>query len=270
MNDRGCIDVWDVDTFDSELLEVLSDAEELVRNYSLPSHQQYLEREASDHTNPYPHNPFSEGYCDLKDALAAMMEGRQIRAWHYTRLADAEVATIKREGISPSCLERLSQRLEGQVAAGALTPVQAAALFAASPFHSDQSESRSDKFWAVSHPLAIDDGGVELLLESWGGEVTYFWQRDPELQDLLKAIGRPRVIELKVPLAATPNGFSAGNAITLTFARSLGCYADSGIFDLYSSRPLRPDAVLAVHSEGDATFVDVGTSYPANFRKVKV
>lgn len=26
----------------------------------------------------------------------------------------------------------------------------------------------------VSHPVEIDDGGVELLLESWGGESAYF------------------------------------------------------------------------------------------------
>ncbi|NTH49196.1 hypothetical protein G6K98_31640 [Agrobacterium rhizogenes] len=33
----------------------------------------------------------------------------------------------------------------------------------------------------VSHPHDIEDGGVELLLESWGGESVYFWQQDPDL-----------------------------------------------------------------------------------------
>ncbi|MBD0416871.1 hypothetical protein [Oryzicola mucosus] len=42
-------------------------------------------------------------------------------------------------------------------------------MFIDSPYRSDQLDSRSDKFWMVWHPIDVEHGGVELLLERWGG-----------------------------------------------------------------------------------------------------
>jgi hypothetical protein len=50
-----------------------------------------------------------------------------------------------------------------------------------------------------------------------------------------------------------------------SFARSLGCIPDFGAFELYSARPLGPDAVLAVHTEGEDTFAKIGKGYPGAF-----
>ncbi|MES2176114.1 MAG: hypothetical protein V4523_19540 [Pseudomonadota bacterium] len=56
----------------------------------------------------------------------------------------------------------------GEFIAGAFTKEVADRLFADSPYQSDQLAARSGKFWMTSHPVDIEDGGVEILLESWG------------------------------------------------------------------------------------------------------
>jgi hypothetical protein len=259
------IDVWDAASFEGALADELDDATDLIRNYLEMSRRQYLEREASDRTQPYPTNPYGPDYADFLDPLVPWMAERSIRAWHYTRLTDLEVAELVRDGVHMSDLATIRRRLDAQIAAGAFSAAVADALFAGSPFHSEQLEPRSNKFWMTSHPRDIEDGDVKLLLESWGGEAVHFWQRDPGLQALFKSIGRPRVIEVAVPLAASSHVCSASCAVVATYARTLGCRPDNGAFDLYVDQPLSPEAVLAIHSEGDSRFSVIARGYPAGF-----
>lgn len=95
-----------------------------------------------------------------------LMEDRTIRAWHYTRMTDEEVAALRRIGIYLSTLGTIRERFDAQVAAGTFDRDIADRLFAESPFQSEQLDSRSNKFWMVSHPAHIEDSSVELLLES--------------------------------------------------------------------------------------------------------
>lgn len=259
------IDVWDLTTFDDELRADLDAHADMIRDYMVTSRRKWLEREASDHTMPYPENPYAGEFVWVKEHIMRLMERRTIRAWHYTRLTDEEVAALRRSGIYPSSLGNIQARLDAQVAAGSFSRETADRLYRDSPYHSDQRGSRSDKFWMTSHPLDHDDGGVELLLESWGGEAVYFWQRDKALQDLLKRIGRARVLEIAMPLAYSRHGYSAAEAVVSTYCRTLGCRPDSHAFDLYSIEPLAPDHVLAVHSEGEPTYATLGRGYPAEY-----
>ena len=77
----------------------------------------------------------------------------------------------------------IRSRLDMQISEGLLSTEAAAALYAASPFH-HQNDSRSNKFWMTSHPHAVDDSGVTLLLEHWGGEGVYFWLKDADLNQV--------------------------------------------------------------------------------------
>jgi hypothetical protein len=56
------------------------------------------------------------------------------------------------------------------------------------------------------------DGGVELLLGHWRGEGVYFWLKDPQLIEVVKGFGRPRVIELAAPLGLTRHAYSAARS----------------------------------------------------------
>lgn len=261
----GAVDVWDVGTFDEELRGDLDAHPEMILDFFVTSRRLWLEREASDHTHPYPENPHAGAFQWVTEHIMRLMEERTIRAWHYSRMTDAEVEALRAGGIYPSTLDNIRARFAAQVVAGAFIGEVADRLFAESPYQSEQLDSRSNKFWMVSHPVDVEDSGVELLLESWGGESAYFWQRDPELQQLLKGIGTPRVLEIAVPLCHSRHSYSAAAAVVATYGRKLGATPDKKAFDLYTHQPLGPDHVLAVHSEGDPTFAMIARGYPAGY-----
>jgi len=237
----------------------------MIADYMTTNRRQWLERERSDRTQPYPENPHAGDYLRFVDDLHIDIGSRTIRAWHYTRQTDEEVERLVAEGIHLSDLAAIRRRFDAQVAAGVFSAKEADALFEASPFQSDQRASRSGKFWMSSHPIDIDDGGVSLLLENWGGEAAYFWLRDEALQALVASIGRPRVIEVAAPLAATRHQHSAAEAMVAAYGKALGLRWEAKMFDLYVIQPLPPQAVLAVHSEGDPAFAAIGASYPERF-----
>jgi hypothetical protein len=226
------IDTWNVETFDSALLADLSANAALIRDYLETSRQLSREREASTRLMAYPENPYAGDYLALKERLMSAMESRTIRAWHYTRLTDAEIHDVRQSGVHLSTIETLRARFARQVAAGLMTQEVAERLFADSPFQGDQHAARTGKFWMVSNPIVPTSSAVEPLLASWGGEAAYFWQQDPALETLLKTIGRPRVLEIAMPLAHSRHGYHAAEAVVATYARNRGCHPGRGCFGI--------------------------------------
>lgn len=269
------IDVWDARTFDPALLAVLEARADMIRDYLDTDHQIFLSHDR--HRGPArpilrPENPHASDFLELQEAIGREMQQRTIRAFHYTRLTDSEVAALKRGGIHLSTPASLQRRLHDIVAAGGLTRDIADQLYAQSPFHSKQLKSRSDKFCMTSHPVVVDDPGVTPLQKHWGGEVASMWIRDEALSTPLMSLGRPRIVEVAVPMSATPDSHSyrAGDAIVATFARSRGSVAAKHDFDLCVEQSLPPTAVLALHTEGDAPFVEMGRGYHVGFVDVAI
>lgn len=259
------IDVWNTETFDDALMAELNSERDLLRDCALTDKRQFLERQAATGWVPHPTNPHAaERNYFVENVVMPAMAQRTIRAWHYTRLTDDETALLQAGGVYISNLEAIRRRLDVQVFARVLSAATADALYAASPFH-HQNDSRAGKFWMTSHPISADNGLVELLLEHWGGEGVYFWLKDPKLVELVKSFGRPRVIELAVPLQVTPHAYSAARAVAATFVRSLGCEPDWSAFDLYATSALGADAVLNIHTEGEPNFGALARGYPVGF-----
>jgi len=259
------IDVWNTGTFDQELMSKLQANAQLIRDYLTTRRRLFDEREASDHRMPHATNPYGGEYQAFVEGVGReLMQARVIRAWHYTRLVDAEVDIIKKIGLYPSTLETLRRRQEALVKAGMFSVADRDALYKESPFH-EQEDIRSGRFWMTSDPVATDDSGVKLLLGHWGGEATYFWQRDERLTQLVASIGRPRILEIAVPIAKTREWYSAGKAVVAAYARTLGCWPDRGAFDLYSMTDLGPETVVAIHTAGDEPFDLMARGYPPEF-----
>lgn len=267
------IDVWDVGTFDPALIAHLESEADLIRKYLETDHEIFLSHDlgrGAGRSILRPGNPFAVRFLALQETVGREMLGRSIRAFHYTRLTDGEIATLKRAGIHLSTPSTLKRRLDDVVAAGGVARNLADQLYAKSPFHSEQLESRSGKFWMASHPVAIDDSGVTPLMKHWGGEVASMWIQDETLSAPLASLGKARIIEVAVPMWATNHSHAAGVAVVATFARSRGSIPAKQAFDLYVNQPLPPDTILAVHSEGDAQFAEIGRCYPAGFVDVDI
>lgn len=262
------IDVWDTCTFDPELLDFLETYATSVRAYFDTDKDIFLSYDLSrDHPRSTirPENPYASGFLGVLEDARQLMVQRTIRAFHYTRLTDDEVASLSVSGIHLSTQETLLRRLATLVASSVLSKTIADSLYAQSPFHSDQREARTDKFWMTSHPVVPGDSGVVPLLEHWGGEVASMWISDPELLAPMRAIGSARIIEIVLPLAVTQHSYGAAQAVVATFGRSIGAIPDKGAFDLYVNQALPASAVLAIHTEGDPTFAAMGRTYPAGF-----
>jgi hypothetical protein len=262
------IDVWDAKTFDPELMRRLAPHADLVVDYFARDHAIFLAHELGRGPGRAllrPENEYADAFQALREAIGRAMAVRTLRAWHYTRLTDAEVAGLRRDGVRLSTPQTLQARFAALVAAGELTEAQAQALFAASPFHSDQLDARSGKFWMTSHPVAVDDGGVQPLLAHWGGEVASMWVRDEALLTALARIGRPRILEVAVPVDSTCHAYAAGEAVVATFARAQGAIPSKQAFDLYVREPLPGAAVQVVHTEGEPGYWSTGRGHPAAF-----
>jgi hypothetical protein len=133
MQQGSLIDVWELGSFDGELLSGLRHHANLVRNYIDTDRQIYREREASGLRPEYRVNPHAKEYMRFVEMIGRQAEVRTIRAWHYTRLTDAEVKQLQTSGIMLSSLEQTRQRLDAQVAAAEISDDIAGALYAASP-----------------------------------------------------------------------------------------------------------------------------------------
>jgi hypothetical protein len=116
------IDVWNTGTFDNEMMSKLQDNAQLIRDYLTTDRRLFEEREASDHRMPHATNPYGQRYMTfVEDFGREFIPTRTIRAWHYTRLLDAEVDVIRKIGLYPSTLEILRHRQQALVDAGILT-----------------------------------------------------------------------------------------------------------------------------------------------------
>lgn len=262
------IDLWDYGSFDDELRQALEPNGQLIQDYFETDSAIFLSHDLGrglGRSPIRPDNPHADAYYSLLDEVNELMLVRTIRAFHYTRLTDQEVEDLHRSGIHLSTPETLRNRLGTLVVSGQLLAADAQVLFTKSPFHSEQRQGRSGKFWMTSHPVSVEDGGVVPLMERWGGEVASFWLRDPKLSSSLAEIGTARVIEIAAPLEKTRHSHSAATAAVATFGRTAGAIPEKSDFDLYVNAPLEPGSVLAVHTEGDANFAAIGKSYPPGY-----
>ena len=262
------IDLWDYGSLDDELRQVLEPNRQLIQEYFETDHTIFLSHDlgrSPGRSSNRPDNPRASAYYDLLDEVNELMRVRTIRAYHYTRLTDQEVEDLHRSGIYLSTPETLQHRLDALVASGQLSAADAEVLFSKSPFHSEQCQGRTGKFWMTSHPVSVEDCGVVPLMERWGGEVASFWLRDLQLSSSLVEIGTARVIEIAAPLEKTRHSHSAATAAVATFGRHIGAIPGKSDFDLYVNAPLEPGSVLAVHMEGDTTFAAIGKSYPPGY-----
>lgn len=260
------IDVWSVESFDSDLKGFLNNHAAVIVDYYRADRQIFVDHDLGRNRRSgiRPDNPHFPTFQAAREALAPEMNRRHLRAFHYTRLCDDEIARLNQDGIEVSSPESLERRLSKRVATGEISREEADRLYAASPIHK-QLAIRGNRFWMTTHPFASDDGGVTPLMRHWGGEVGSMWVHDGPLLAKLGAIGRPRILEVSVPLASTRHAYRAAESVVAAFGRSIGVVTDDYGFSLYVDQALPASAILDIHSEGDPAYNAIGRGYPANF-----
>ncbi|MDR5904107.1 hypothetical protein [Franzmannia qiaohouensis] len=255
------IDLWNPDTFSAELERTLSAGSQLIFDYHSEAH-----RLMDEHLNSSPYqslkpNKFSADFLAFQEyELTPILAGSRIRAWHYSRLLDHEVAAM-RQGLVPSSFEFLKKRLNDLVAMDLLRQEEADKVFQESPFQS-QEVIRSGRLWTVTVPLPYCDTGVSPLLGSWGGESAYFWLSDKGLATKLRHLGMSRILEIEAALSDGLNAFSASSTVLEAWAKKLGAPAVPTGCDLAITNCLGTAKLVRVHTEGESAFEVIGKAYP--------
>ncbi|WP_160004724.1 hypothetical protein [Rhizobium sp. 18055] len=264
------IDIWDNETLPGAARDLLIAGDGLLRDYradeleiaaSRPTEHVFWQRRP---------NAFAAGKAALEADLAALIENEEVRGFHYSRMIDEEIEAISQAGIVPTSKAFLRQRVDGLVAAGYLNIIQADEVFAKSALNAGETYGTRDcLFWTSAFPLPIDNSGVERLLAIWGGEVASWTLSDNGEALGLPTIGRPRILEIAMPISTAMKGMAAsavaGRLVDLRMAE-LGLTEYRGGIDLYTTVALEPSSLMFVHTEGEQAYADMGRGYPPTFK----
>ena len=188
-------------------------------------------------------------------SLADLLRQYSLVAWHCTRLADHEIESIKASGMEPLSEPMLYRRIDAAIAAGLLTPDDAAMLKSK---HQASQENRTKRLWFCFYPPSQSgETGIADLLDLWGGEALYnSHDRDPTLGPKLRSIGTPCLVEAEIPIAMLGNGHRPTLTVVALYLRSRGLdNADHLVFEDRITEPLPPHKVRRVIRYPDADFL---------------
>ncbi|MET4101050.1 hypothetical protein ABIE58_000466 [Roseovarius sp. MBR-78] len=258
--DAELLDVWNSNTFGRSLCEELSENQALIEQYHRED-ARLLGLDRNEHlAECLRGNRYFNQYEALQIRVADIIAERQIRVWHYTRLLDFEITAMK-NAIEVSTEEGMQARLTELERRGHLSAVEVQMLLERSALKT-QKECRENRFFCVPSPMSVTERGVELLLRNWGGEVVYFHQQDEDLLQKLQELGLPRVIEIAAKVSDSMSRYSLADCVLNTYAVDLGFPLCPTNTDLCIKENPPPAKVLAVHTQGEQAFHQLGCGYP--------
>lgn len=131
--------------------------------------------------------------------IQAALKKFTITGWHCTRLTDNEVEQIRAQGLQPSSAETLEKRLREIAAEGIIGEEVQEQLLAE---NWAKKENRAGKIWFCFYePYKTDEDGIGRFFSYWGGEALYrLHERNTTTGSVLAQIGKPRVIEVELPV----------------------------------------------------------------------
>ena len=191
---------------------------------------------------------FDEAIYGLRNILRAY----EIPGWHCTRLTDAEVDEILRDGMQLPNADTLTRRIDALVNTKLIEP-QIALRLKSENWAAE--ENRSERIWFCFFPLGkADEHGIGPFFRHWGGEALYrCHEDDPVTSPILRRIGAPRLVEADVPVASL--GGYPDFSIYRRFLVSGGFRSnESTDFEGYCVHPLPAENVRRVISYPDREF----------------
>lgn len=206
-------------TWPPAITSALQEALPALRGYQNYRARLDAEREADPNNIMWRVDPLRNPFKAAREDLAALIDEHiadaSFLAWHCTRLCDDEIAAVKTDGMFLLSPETFNARVQRRVDADDITPYVAERLRGA---NQAASEHRANQLWFVLTRKPLGTSGVRDLLGYWGGEALYGnHDRDPEVGPVLKALGKPCIVEMAVPHDAIRTYGSIGLNIVRTF-----------------------------------------------------
>lgn len=181
-----------------ELEAVLEASLPLLREYNEAQRtiDRQLETDYALRLNP-PQNPLKSFRQALLNRVRNQLIGANVVGWHCTKLCEDEIASICSEGMYPLSPETSERRVQRRLDAGDVTSIAAAALRT----KNQTADANRQMLWFVFTRKLLRTSGVTDFFTYWGGEAIYnSHDRDPITGPVLRAIGKPCIIEISLPL----------------------------------------------------------------------
>jgi len=208
----GAVWIDDETTWPSRMLDLLDGGFEQMAVYE--AERQMIDKLCRENAllrirSPRPAG--TESRLMLLAALNRELRDCRICGYHCTRLHEAEIVSIRREGLRPLSTKLARQRIERMVRLGVLPQHLAQRLLSKNAVD-DHAGARCGMVWLVfTRNLLKDEGGVERLFRSWGGEALYYYyEQDATIGPALRSIGMPAIIEAAVPALSVDSFVSVG------------------------------------------------------------
>jgi hypothetical protein len=158
------------------------------------------------------------------NAISGLIDALQpyaIAGWHCTRLTDAEIDDIMRNGMRLPDAAMLARRIDALVEAGQLAHDIAQRLKVENQA-SDENRAGMVCF-CFFQPRLAGESGIERFFRHWGGEALHnSHEDDPVTSPAISCIGTPSLVEADVPIALLKSGAGLAFKIVRRFLISRG------------------------------------------------
>ncbi|KIO74690.1 hypothetical protein TH53_25005 [Pedobacter lusitanus] len=177
-------------------------------------------------------------------------------AFHCTRLTDDEINFIQKQGMQLPNLDTLNSRIDKLVQTGLLSKAISENL----KFKNEANEQyRKDILHFVfQSPHLEGEGGIARFFTSWGGEALYnAHEEDPVTGPVLAGIGRPCIIQARIPIANMGRAYFNTKIARIYFKnRGLRTEEPTSHED-HTKQPIPPDDVIAIFQFPEKRFLEL-------------
>lgn len=191
---------------------------------------------------------------ELEDEYYRVLDGKDLRAYHCTRLLPHEIEKIHREGLRLLTPVLVTERINEAQQNRAITAQEAADLHKSNVFAQAAEKHRENQVCLIlSRNTFRHVGGVEPLLSMWGGEGIYMTGPSQEMEPRLRQIGKPAIVCAFIDLASSPGRFRTAPLIHKVFVGALLGLEDVGA-DVFYKSPVPPENIEAIWTPGDPDY----------------
>lgn len=193
-------------------------------------------------------------YDQLHEFLTPEVRRYALRGWHCTRLLDAEVQDILKDGLQVLSEDLLIKRIDAAQAAGDLANEVAARLRVG---HQAGHWSRKGQLWFGFSSELPDEQAVSPLLRSWGGEAMYWAHtNDGQIAPVLQNLGRPTVIDAWVPISSLRAVQVLVDWVCQVDLNTAGLLERPEVvnYEAYSTEPVPAENIIAIDQYPGAAF----------------
>lgn len=209
-----------------------------------------------------PVNAYADEYADAVSALAEILREHNIVGYHCTRLAEYEIASIRRDGMRILTAELIHQRLQSALDAGLLSEdrhryLQDSEILKESL--NNKYGERTNYIWFCPNLSTLKEGAaVSRFFGSWGGEAVYNGhEEDENIGPHLKAVGIPCIVKCSMPIVDVEDDLEgmAKRFIAQFISKDVDFSPDpSADFDMSIQRDLSATEVLEIIKFNDPRF----------------